>query len=563
MPRVREHSDMASSKPPKTAPAEPEETGEQAPASVAPPVASPPPPYQGNRFFSWIRGTGIRRQPGWLGGVAAGIGVRLGIDPIIVRGIIVVIGVLGGPALLLYAAAWLLLPDTNDRIHAEELGRGRFEPAVVGIGVMVLLSLLPLSQGFWYLGAVYWGDPSWAAAFGRVLWTALVLTAIVVFVIWIARRASSEPIVTPATTDDRPDTIPVPVAPDAGQAAQHAARATANPTADSPTDPTTPEAAAAAAQDGTATLAAATLAAPAPPPAPAPGADADELDAWKLQQAEWKRQHTEWKAQQSATEREVREQRAAEARERALAASAEYAEQRRLRRLANPRINAATAFSVLGAAIVGGGIAALVASGTPSLTGYEVTVALAVAAVVLGLGIIVAGLCRRRSGVLGFFAVLVVIATLVSAAVPRDRVLLLGNGGGVGVGETARYAQLFGSLSLWASPMAPRGVTDVWQGAGTIDLQVAEGAGVRVEVRSRSGSVHLYDLIDDDGDGNSEYEPSRETDAMHKAGDEWLWSGVIGADSPGIPTLRIWQGSGSIYLYDQNSTTPTDEEATP
>src|SRR5690606_20482723 len=138
----------------------------------------------------------------------------------------------------------------------------------------------------------------------------------------------------------------------------------------------------------------------------------------------------------------------------------------------------------------------------------------------------------RRSGVLGFFAVLVVIATLVSAAVPRDRVLLLGNGGGVGDGETARYAQMFGSLSLWVSPMDPRGVTDVWQGAGTIDLQVAEGAGVRVEVRSRSGSVHLYDLIDDDGDGNSEYEPSRETDAMRKAGDEWLWSGVIGADSP-------------------------------
>lgn len=426
---------MASSKTPESDTGAPEDAGEQASGPAASDASAPRPP-QGNRFFSWLRATGIQRQPGWLGGVASGIGLRLGVDPIIVRGIIVVIAVLGGPALLLYAAAWLLLPDTNGRIHAEDLGRGRFDPALIGIGVMVLLSLLPLSQGFWYLGAVYWGDPSWAAAFGRVLWTALVLAAIVLFVIWFARRASADPVVAPATTDDRPDTVPTPLVPDAADAAGA---------------PATPDAAAAqagsaavAAQAASGTLAASSpsaahqpSAAPSPPPAPAPDAGADELEAWKQQQAEWKAQHAEWKAQHAATEREVREQRAAESRERALAASAEHAERRRLRRLANPRINAATAFSVLGAAIVGGGVAALVASGTPALAGYEVTVALAVAALVLGVSIVVAGLCRRRSGVLGFFAVLVVLATLMSAAVPRDRVLLWPSISGHGIGATS------------------------------------------------------------------------------------------------------------------------------
>ncbi|WP_344754459.1 tetraspanin family protein [Leifsonella bigeumensis] len=549
---------MASSKTPKAGTAEPDDTGEQPPAaSATEPTstgssATPPGPRQGNRFFSWIRGTGIQRQPGWLGGVAAGIAVRLGIDPIIVRGIIVVIAVLGGPALLLYAAAWLLLPDTNDRIHAEELGRGRFDPALIGIGIMTLLSLLPLTQGFWYAGAFYWGDLSWASSLGRVLWTAVILTAIVLFVIWIARRADSNPIVTPATTDDQPDTIPVPIVPDAGLAADSAGSATTHPVV-------TPDAAAAPAGS-------AAFAAPAPPPAPAAGAGADELEAWKQQQAEWKTQHAEWKTQRAATEREIREQRAAEARERALAASAEHVERRRLRRLANPRINAATAFSVLGAAIVGGGIAALVASGTPALAGYEVTVSLAVAAIVLGVAIIVAGLCRRRSGVLGFFAVLVLLATLVSATVPRDRVLLWpGSGYGVGVGESARYTQLFGNLYLSTYAGAPAGVTDIWQGAGTIEFEIADGAGVRVELRSRSGNIYLFERRDDDGDGNSEYDRSPATQSTHKVGDEWVWTAVIGVDSPDIPTLRIWQGAGQIYLYDQSITTPTptEEEVAP
>src|SRR5690606_39828689 len=69
----------------------------------------------------------LTREPGWLGGVAAGLAARLGIDPILVRGILVVVALIGAPALLLYAAAWLLLPDLEGRIHLERLTRGHFE----------------------------------------------------------------------------------------------------------------------------------------------------------------------------------------------------------------------------------------------------------------------------------------------------------------------------------------------------------------------------------------------------------------------------------------------------
>ena len=165
-------------------------------------------PGTGDRFFAWMRSLDVRREPGWIGGVSAGIGVRLGIDPLIVRGILVVTAILGGPALLVYAAAWLLLPDTNDKIHLEQLIAGKYESAIAGIGAMVLLSLLPLSQGFWFAGAGFWGEPNWAAGFGRALWTLAILAGAVWLVIWLARRGNA-----PTTSAGAPPAAPATGAP--------------------------------------------------------------------------------------------------------------------------------------------------------------------------------------------------------------------------------------------------------------------------------------------------------------------------------------------------------------
>ena len=144
-----------------------------------------PPPTTSERFFAWMRSLGIQREKGWIGGVAAGIAVRIGIDPLIVRGILVVAALLGAPVLLVYAAAWLLLPDTDDEIHLERAIKGQFDAPLAAIGVVLLLGLLPLAPGLWFAGGDFW-----PASLGRVFWTLVLIGLAVWFVIWIAQRDS-------------------------------------------------------------------------------------------------------------------------------------------------------------------------------------------------------------------------------------------------------------------------------------------------------------------------------------------------------------------------------------
>jgi phage shock protein PspC (stress-responsive transcriptional regulator) len=160
-----------------------------------------------------MRSLDLPRQPGWIGGVCAGIAARLGIDPLIVRGIVVVVAVLGGPALLLYAAAWLLLPDAANKIHLEELFRGRLESPLAGIAALVALALLPIGHGFWTAG--YW-DGWWAESVGSTIWTVLLLASVIWFIVWIARRAQSggAPVVPPLPFDAVPVSPPTDAPPE-------------------------------------------------------------------------------------------------------------------------------------------------------------------------------------------------------------------------------------------------------------------------------------------------------------------------------------------------------------
>lgn len=144
---------------------------------------------RGTRFFDWMRGLGIVRADGWLGGVCAGIAYRLGIDPLIVRGIVVVAALLGAPVLLLYAAAWALLPDRDGRIHLQRLFDGDVQPPIVAIGVLLILSLLPWTGGLWWAGAPFWHDPGWGDIVGRIFWTLVVVGAVIAFVAVAVRRS--------------------------------------------------------------------------------------------------------------------------------------------------------------------------------------------------------------------------------------------------------------------------------------------------------------------------------------------------------------------------------------
>jgi len=358
-------------------------------AAGAPPASAP---LAGNRFFAWMRSLGLTREPGWVGGVCAGIASRLGIDPLIVRGIFVVVAVLGGPALLVYAAAWLLLPDRDDKIHLEEVFSGRLESPIAGIGALILFSMLPVTQGFWYAGSAFWGQPFWGEAVGRALWTVVLLGLIVWFVVFIARRSGR------AT---------------GAAGAAGAAGATGEPTASAAwADPAAGPQASALTLDKTLDTAGMTTpgARPAAPPATA---SQEEFAAWRTQQAQWKAENAAFRAQQAS------EQQAA-----SLAAQAQYRAEREARRVverarhARSRSNPLYSFVAIGLSFVVGGIVAL-SLGDGGVSGRSLLAGLGAMLAVLAVAIIVNGARGRRPGGSQGLATVVLAVILVAAVVPH------------------------------------------------------------------------------------------------------------------------------------------------
>ena len=124
------------------------------------PPAPQPPPSTG--FFDSVRRLGIWRSTDrWAGGVAAGIGRRYGLDPLLVRGLFVVVTLFGGLGLVLYGLAWALLPEETDgRTHLEEAVRGRFDIALAGAAAVLVIGL---SRPVFWWGAAWWSAP-WVLA---------------------------------------------------------------------------------------------------------------------------------------------------------------------------------------------------------------------------------------------------------------------------------------------------------------------------------------------------------------------------------------------------------------
>jgi len=123
----------------------------ETPADTAlPPPSTPPPgppPYSSPPLF---RSLSDRK----VAGVCGGVGLRLGIDPLILRVIIVVLSIFGGSGLVLYALGWLLIPEEGaDRSVAQRAidqnGRpgDRSGLATIIIGVLAGLALLLLLGG--------------------------------------------------------------------------------------------------------------------------------------------------------------------------------------------------------------------------------------------------------------------------------------------------------------------------------------------------------------------------------------------------------------------------------
>ncbi|MBN8883294.1 MAG: PspC domain-containing protein [Salana multivorans] len=148
----------------------------QVPPSPGQPHPSQQPQRDGREtlapIWRWARGLGITRSSDrWVGGVAGGVATRLGLDPLLVRGLFVVAAMLGGVGFIAYAIAWALLPEPDGRIHAEEAVKGTFDQADLGIVVFLLIGLDPFDVGS--SGAWVWGigkGLGWIALITLAVW---------------------------------------------------------------------------------------------------------------------------------------------------------------------------------------------------------------------------------------------------------------------------------------------------------------------------------------------------------------------------------------------------------
>ena len=126
-----------------------------------------------NGFFRWVRDLGVNRsEHAWIGGVAAGVGKRFGIDPILARGILLVLCLFGGVGLAAYGLAWALLPGHDGRIHLQEAARGRWSSGMTGAVLFFVVGSIgrPWAFDSWSWGG-WWGG--WivpAVVVGLVLW---------------------------------------------------------------------------------------------------------------------------------------------------------------------------------------------------------------------------------------------------------------------------------------------------------------------------------------------------------------------------------------------------------
>lgn len=100
-----------------------------------------------------------------IAGVAGGVGRWLGIDPVVVRVVLVVLAIFGGSGLLLYGAGWLLIPDDGEEANGVtrfidrtgkpgSTGRTAVIVAAACLGVLAIGGAIGAGpfHGVWFLG---------------------------------------------------------------------------------------------------------------------------------------------------------------------------------------------------------------------------------------------------------------------------------------------------------------------------------------------------------------------------------------------------------------------------
>ncbi|PRA78715.1 PspC domain-containing protein [Microbacterium sp. MYb66] len=520
------------------------------PADHAAPASGTPGtgiPRGAERFLLWVAGLGVARTEGWLGGVSAGIAARLRIDPLIVRGVLVVAALFGLPVIFLYAAAWALLPDVDGRVHVRDLLRRDYQPVQWGILAMAVIGLFPtapLAGRLFGLGYDGW------SALSLLSWiVGLVLVA--VLLILIVRAASRTP---GASAPDLPMASADPAAPAAsvtlgGSGTAEGTDATPADGAYAATDADTVVADTPAPTDLTPADAppldpAATAAIPPAPPAPLPPGSQDPaaLEAWRAQHAAWKEQDQAWRRQQQDVERAARDQLRRERQAEAAVFAAEAAERRRIRRASNPRAGFAFAATILGLAIITGAAVGLVAGGEVVGT----ALGLLAAALILALGMIVAGAFRRRSGFLAFITVLTLVGGLVVGGFSSLQGVTFG-WASITNNRAEHIRQPFGdlSLTLYQHDDAPRPIV-VEKGSGATYIYVDPG--VQLQLRATVDTANVTWTRVDGEDGT--ILDSGDWSATRRDGESLVVENISaeGASTTTIQPVTIDQNSGEISI---------------
>lgn len=400
-----------------------------------------------DRFFGWIRSVDLRRDGDdkWLAGVCSGIATRLGVDPIVIRAVLVLLVVLGGVGITVYLIAWAFLPNNREEIIAEKALR---DGDVLGIILLVVIGLSLIGAN---------GLTGDASGIGWIWWV-VVPVGLVVWLVTRNRdgrkaRAGQSAYGPPPASYASPYAPPAPYAaapaPYAAQpgvtapAASPAHPGQTSPVPESTDSPTQEYAAVSTTTYAPAPGATAPVATPpggvyGPPPTP-------------------------------------------------------VAPRPRPPKVPRRRSGGFVATLLVGGLALAAYGATLSIHDAANWPGSDETVALAAALGVLGLGTLVLGLLGRRAGFTGFLAIVLALVTWTASVVPDVTF-----GGGIGertwrpssTDTTERYRLSIGSaeLDLANAPDNPGTAREIEARVGIGELRIYIPENLTVEVRSSVGA---------------------------------------------------------------------------
>ncbi|MGV9979153.1 PspC domain-containing protein [Micromonospora wenchangensis] len=114
----------------------------------APPPPGGYPPPSGGASFTSRYGLVRPRDGRYLAGVCAAIGRATNTDPVLWRVLLAVLGFFGGVGILVYVAAWLIIPGEGDSASPLESMLGRGRSSMSPVTVIMLTILVAVSFGY-------------------------------------------------------------------------------------------------------------------------------------------------------------------------------------------------------------------------------------------------------------------------------------------------------------------------------------------------------------------------------------------------------------------------------